>query len=214
MQSTSPKPPHLRAVDSGPPDSASTGPQREQRLVELAREGDSAAWARLYQDNFDRLYRDARYLVPNAEAAEDVVQEAFACALTSLAHFDGRASFIGWVRGIAHNLVRRRWRTQDRRGRAYDGLQHTIAAAAPPNDPELAQQQQQRAAALREVLTMLPAPLRETFLLRDVQGLPVEEVAQRLETTSGNIRVRANRARGKIRTLLASRGWLGLEDAR
>ena len=43
-------------------------------------------------------------------------------------------------------------------------------------------------------------------MLRDVQGLPVEEVAERLQTTPGNIRVRANRARNKLRDILTTMG--------
>ena len=50
-------PPHLRAVQDAPDESPE---DREQSLVEAALEGNSVAWARLYQDNFDSLYRDAR----------------------------------------------------------------------------------------------------------------------------------------------------------
>jgi RNA polymerase sigma-70 factor (ECF subfamily) len=214
----------LRAV-SEPSDPVHTStdvdPQRDadamQELwwVAQARNGNAATWARLYQSNFDRLYRDVRYLVSDATAAEEIAQESFAIALTTLDRFDGRASFLGWLRGIAHNLVRRRWRTEDRRGRAYERLLHTESARGPraANDPEAAHMDKQRAAVLKDVLTTLPEPLRETFIMRDVQGLSVDEVAQRLGTTPGNVRVRANRARAKIRERLEALGWLAPAEA-
>ncbi len=175
--------------------------------MSAAMAGDSAAWARLYQDNFDSLYRDARYLSRNAATAEELVQEAFAIGLTQLSKFDGRASFAGWIRGIIHNLARRVWRKDERRGRAYSGLGRTIEVAEPKGeDPERDLERRARARALSEALESLPANLRETFVLRDVQGIPVDEVATRLETTPGNIRVRANRAREKLRAILTEMG--------
>ena len=199
---------HLRAVQSAPTNELSAR-EREKTLVDAALSGNSAAWARLYQDNFDSLYRDARYLSRDAETAEELVQEAFALGLTRLRAYDGRSSFAGWIRGIIVNLARRAWRTEERRERAYGGFERVIQAAPPRQDePEQSLERRNRAAALAAALERLPASLRETFVLRDVQGLPVDEVAERLETTPGNIRVRANRARGKLKTILREMGAL------
>ena len=207
------EPSRLRAVDAESADNGAAVLRlepKEGRLIERAQQGDAAAWARLYRDNLDALYRDVRYLVSDATSAEEIVQEAFARALTSLARFDGRSSFQTWIRGIAHNLVRRRWRTHERRGRAFDRLERTQQAGGTntTDDPEAAHLRKRRAAVLSEVLTELPEALRETFIMRDVQGLSVDEVARRLSTTPNNIRVRANRARGKIRDRLSELGWL------
>lgn len=200
--------PHLRAVQTAPSTELSAR-EREKTLVDAALSGNSAAWARLYQDNFDSLYRDARYLSRGAETAEELVQEAFALGLTRLRAYDGRSSFAGWIRGIIVNLARRAWRTAERRERAYGGFERTVQAAPPRQDePDQALERRKRAAALSTALERLPAALRETFILRDVQGLPVDEVARRLETTPGNIRVRANRARGKLKTILREMGAL------
>ncbi len=200
--------PHLRPVEPSPEADAAPR-ERERTLVDAAAEGNAVAWARLYQDNFDTLYRDARYLSGDAAMAEELVQEAFALGLTRLSAYDGRSSFGGWIRGIIHNLARRAWRTEERRGRAYGGLERTLQAACPREDgPEHDLERRDRAEALSAALELLPPSLRETFILRDVQGLDVEEVAARLETTSGNVRVRANRARGKIRDILREMGAL------
>ncbi len=203
-----PQVPHLRAVQPAREPQASPL-EREHALVSAAAAGNAAAWGRLYQDNFDSLYRDARYLSRDAEMAEELVQEAFALGLTSLSSYDGRSSFAGWLRGIVVNLARRAWRTQERRDRAYGGFERTIQAAHPQaNEPEQDLERRNRARALSHALERLPESLRETFVLRDVQGLSVDEVAQRLQTTPGNVRVRANRARGKLRTILRDMGAL------
>lgn len=187
---------------------------RDRRLVARAIEGDGAAWARLYQTHFDRLYRDVLYLAQNPSTTEEIVQESFAIALTGLRRFDGRSSFVTWLRGISHNLVRKHWRTHVRRGRAYEKLGVVADRAAPrtADDPERSHVQAERAQVLATVLESLPDSLRETFLMRDVQGLSVEEVAERLQTTPGNVRVRANRARAKIREELEQLGWLDAQE--
>lgn len=209
---------HLRPVPS--PTEDAEGPReldrelRDRRLVARAAEGDIAAWARLYQTHFDRLYRDVLYLAEDPAVTEEIVQESFAIALTGLRRFDGRSSFATWLRGISQNLVRKHWRSHVRRGRAYERYEHAADRAAPrtADDPERSHVQSERAQVLSEVLATLPDSLRETFVMRDVQGLSVEDVAARLQTTPGNIRVRANRARAKIREELERRGWLDPEE--
>ena len=198
---------HLRALPGG------ADPARDDLdgdLVTRAMKGDGAAWARLYQRHFDRLYRDLLYLVESPATAEELVQETFAAALVALPRFDRQSSVVTWLRGIGHNLVRRHWRTHVRRGRAYEKVERTATAVAddPRDDPEAHQLQDQRAEALSRALDTLPASLREVFVLRDVQGLGVDEVAGRLAISEGNVRVRANRAREKIRAELVRTGWL------
>jgi len=179
-------------------------------LVERARAGDGRAWARLYQLHFDRVFRDVAYLVGATAHAEEIVQETFAAALVGLRRFDGRASFESWLRGIAHNLVRRHWRTRYRRGRAYDRLEQMTPepTRTPREDPEQSHVQDRRAEVLRAVLETLPESMREAFVLCDVQGLSAAEAAERLGITEGNARVRASRARGLIRSELERLGWL------
>lgn len=195
-----------------PPPPHRGGEASDAALLERAAAGDSRAWTRLYQTHFDRLYRDVAFLAGAGGATEEIVQETFAIAWTKLAGFDGRSSFATWLRGIAHNLVRRHWRTKERRGRAYEKLAQISDGAAPSErDPEGTHLQDERAQALEVVLETLPAALREAFVLCDVQGLAPQEVAERLGISNGNVRVRAARARQQIREALQRMGWLGQE---
>lgn len=184
---------------------------REAILVARAREGDVAAWSRLYQEYFDRVFKYVSYLTGDVSTAEDLVQETFARAFVGLAQFEGRASVLGWLRGIASNIVRKHWRSRQRRDLALDRLE-TISrdrVAGPCADPEGAHLRRRRADVLLAVLETLPESLREAFVLCDMQDMTAEEAAATLGLTPGNLRVRATRARAKIRSELVRLGWLG-----
>ncbi len=197
-----------------PPPTRRASDDADVALLERATAGDARAWTRLYQTHFDRIYRDVAYLVGAGGSTEEIVQESFAIAWTKLATFDGRSSFATWLRGIAHNLVRRHWRTRERRGRAYEKLAEiSDGSVAAERGPEGAHIQDQRAEALQQVLETLPEALREAFILCDVQGLAPQEAADRLGISNGNVRVRAARARAQIREGLQRMGWLAKEGA-
>lgn len=187
----------------------------EAALVERARGGDVDAWARLYQDQFDRIFRYIAYLTGDTTAAEDFVQETFARAYVSLPSFEGRAPLTGWLRGIAINIVRRHWRSRSRGDRAMDRLElmSRDPAVGADIDPEGAHLRQRRAEVLLTVLESLPAPLREAYVLCDLQDLPTQQAAAELGVSPGNVRVRATRARARIRSELTRLGWISGEAA-
>ncbi len=184
----------------------------ESELVARAIGGDGRAWTRLYQDHFGGLYSDVLYLVHDPSMAEEVTQEAFAAALVSLSRFDGARPFRAWLRGVAHNLVRQHWRKSSRRERAYRKITVADPAASDLHALERQHLDERRADVLQEVLETLSPSYREVFILRDVQGLSVDDVAERLQISPGNVRVRANRARARIRGALQKLGWLAKEE--
>jgi RNA polymerase sigma-70 factor (ECF subfamily) len=190
-----------------------TQPTSEGEFVELlvmrARGGDTSAWARLYQDHFDRLYRSIFAMLHERSLTEDVVQETFARALVSLDRFDGRARFSTWLHAIAHNVVRKHWRKDGRGERSRDRLtvQLDVAAQGAP-DLEDEHLSKKRAEVLSAVVAELPEHLREAFVSVDVLALPHPEAAARLGISEGNLRVRATRARARIRERLTELGWL------
>ncbi len=196
-------------------DAASGSPREDVQDLALARarRGDAQAWARLYHDHYDGLHRHVTYMVGNPTVAEDLVQEVFARAVVSVASYDGRSSFATWLRGIASNVIRMHWRSQSRRQSAYDRLEQTLdsveARAKAPDDVHL---QSTRANALLAALDSLPANLREAFVALELQQRPAEEVASELGISPGNLRVRASRARTRVRDELQRLGWLGREE--
>ena len=199
---------HREALEA--PDAA-VGEPRVAALVERARGGDVEAWSRLYQEHFDRIFKHVTYLVGDVHAAEDLVQETFARAFVGLAQFEGRASFVGWLKGIAVNVARKHWRSRYRGDQAMDRLE-TMSRDTVAADVEGALLRQRRAEVLLAVLETLPEQLREAFVLCDMQEMSTQEAAAALGVTPGNLRVRATRARAKIREELVRLGWLREED--
>jgi len=194
------------APDASSP-AADEGPGApEAALVERARRGDVDAWARLYQDNFDPLHRHVAYLVGEPHATEDLVQETFATAVVGLRQFTGRSSLQTWLRGIAHNLVRRHWRARARGSRALDRLEQQ--SPGPDGNLEGAYLRQRHAEVLMSVLDTLPPALREAFVMCDLREVPLPEAAADLGISINNLRVRAARARARIRDELARLGWV------
>lgn len=170
-------------------------------LLDRAMDGDASAWREIYEANFESLLRYIAYATGDVALAEDLAQEAFAIALVRLGTFDGNAPLLTWLRGIAHNLVRKHWRKRSRRTRAYARLEDMISRLGPSTSDDLdgSVVQQHRADALVEAMDILPDSLREAFVLSDVEGLAAAEAAAIVGTTPGNLRVRAARARARLR---------------
>ncbi len=192
-------------------DGEDDGATATEALVTRAQRGDLGAWSRLYQHYFDAVFRHVCYLTGDPPLSEDLVQEAFARAMTSVANYDGRASFATWLRAIALNVVRMHWRRARTTDRVQGDLERLSQVAAPPGNPERLHLQDQRMKVVYEILTTLPGHLREAFVLRELEGLPTREAAQQLGISPGNLAVRATRARQRIRKELGRRGWLGEE---
>ncbi|MCA9714655.1 MAG: sigma-70 family RNA polymerase sigma factor [Myxococcales bacterium] len=185
---------------------------RTSLLVERAKRGDMQAWARLYQELFDPIYRHVRYLTGDPAVAEDLTQETFAKALVALPDFEGRSKLSTWLHGVAINVVRRHWRwernTETAHARLEDRRRVLDDVSAESERPDRVALQRKRAEVLYAVLETLPDTLREVFILRDLEGLSEREIAERLGITRGNVAVRATRARARVRKELVSRGWL------
>lgn len=178
--------------------------ERVAAMVERAKAGDMQAWARLYQDHFDGLYRHLRYLTGDSQLAEEMVQETFLQALCCVAKYDGRSRFSTWLHGIGLNVVRHHWRSQRSTVKAHARLSAVEelrgqAGGAGPDREVLARQ---RARALYVALEQLPVHLREAFILRELEGLAPSEAAEQLGISANNLAVRASRARSRLRQQL------------
>jgi RNA polymerase sigma-70 factor, ECF subfamily len=179
--------------------------------VDAARGGRTDAWARLYQLYYEPVFRHVRYMVGEHAAVEDLVQESFARALVSLRDFDRRSSFSTWLHGIAINVVRNHWRAQNNTATAHDRLKtiHDVRGAGVPQaDVDRTHLARERARAVYAVLAEMPEHLREAFVLRDLEGVPPSEAAAQLGISTGNLAVRATRARQRLRAELERLGWL------
>ncbi len=189
------------AQDAGPPPTT-------DELVERARRGELSAWTLLYRAHYAGVLRHLCSLVGSREQAEDLTQETFARAMVAIASYSHRAAFSTWLHGVALNVARNHWRAGDRAAKGQAQLRMIEATRELQRGaPDRAHQRRLRVEVLFSVLGELSDSLREAFTLRYIDGLTVDETAQRLDIEAGAVRVRAHRARQMVEQRLAQLGW-------
>jgi RNA polymerase sigma-70 factor (ECF subfamily) len=191
---------------AAPAEQADHGPTEEERaLVARARAGDKDALRELLEQHQHRIYRLAmRVLHCDPGTAEDVCQEVFLRAFRGLGRFDGQVRFGTWLHTIAMNTAI----TEYRRKRALKRNKTTLSIDRPfgeddlPMDPPGREvgpaaraDQREFADAVRRAVADLPEEFRHAVLLRDLQGLSYEEIAQVLNAPPGTVRSRIHRGR-------------------
>jgi RNA polymerase sigma-70 factor (ECF subfamily) len=213
------RPPHLRPVESPALERenvAAVDHALPREVLLRARQGDVSAWAQIYVVHAMGVFRQIRYLTGDPNVAEELAQETFAQAMSHHARFDPARPVVGWLHGIALNVVRKHWRKQRNTARAHERLEivariGTVGAGG-AGDPDSHHLRRERSRALHAVLDDLPPRWREAFVLRELQGLSTAEAAAMLGITAENLAVRVNRARTRIREELGRRGWLSGYD--
>jgi RNA polymerase sigma-70 factor (ECF subfamily) len=193
-------------------------PTELEVLLAAYRGGDSAARDELLgrcRDWLDLLARvqRARRLQGKFDAS-DVVQQAILEAYRSLPAFRGTTSqeLLAWLRGVLANVlaheVRRYAGTQQRDPRREVSLEQELAEssrrlaaalAADQSSPSALADRREQEARLLEVLARLPPDYREVIVLRNLEGLSHEEVAERLGRGAGAVRMLWVRALARLR---------------
>jgi RNA polymerase sigma-70 factor (ECF subfamily) len=182
-------------------------------VIEQVRAGDRDAFRSLVEHHQEAVYSIILRLVRNPDLAEELAQEAFVRAYASLHAFRGASSFRTWVIQIALNLVRDRHRSEGRRPVlvSLDELKHRANRA---DDPDLNLAHGELSARLERAIGRLPREYREVFLLKHVEGLSYQEIATTTGVSIGALKVRAHRARLRLRESLSDRSTGGWENGR
>lgn len=167
---------------------------RDEALVRRAKAGDREAFGRLVDRFQAPVYRVVRGILSDASDAEDVAQEAFLRAYESLAKFRGESGFFTWLYRIAVNEALRA-----RKRRAFAPIDAVPEAEAPR--PETPDEDGPSPAALERLLGMLSDEFRAIVVLRDLEGLSYQEIAETLEIPMGTVESRLFRARRELREL-------------
>ncbi len=162
---------------------------RESRLVAAARGGDRDAFTDLVHRHQQHVFRLAGRFFRQRQDVEDAAQETFLTAWRRLETYRGQAPFQHWLTRICLNCCYGRLRRQ------RPELPLPAETPAATGDPDTALEVQGLLARLR------PAD-RFLLLLLEGEGWTAEEVATRLGWTRVNVRVRAHRARRRLRQLL------------
>jgi len=195
------------------------GEPLDRELVDRARAGDTAAFATLVQRHERQLYRLALRMTGNETDAEEVLQESFLNAWEKLPEFRGDAAFNSWIYRIASNCalmrLRRRRRAPDvplepeRTSEDLPGPQFGEDGGylrPPRSDWSLraddALHNRQLGSAIETAVANLSEEYRVVFLLKDVDGLSNEAIADSLGLTVPAVKSRLHRARLALREKL------------
>jgi RNA polymerase sigma factor, sigma-70 family len=176
----------------------------DEQLAAKAREGDAAAMEELYlryrQPVFRIVYRSTR----NIDEAEDIVQDVFLKAFERLHTFREQSRFSTWLMRIALNLCTDRARMRQRRQELLEREAEHKLAWCHPDAPDPMETAQQNAfhEAFYTALNQLSEHHRQLIILRDLEEMDYEAIAQILGTSVGAVKLRVMRARRAFKAKL------------
>ena len=185
-----------------------TPPLTDERLVELALDGDEEAFGLLVRRYQRRLTAFLSQLVGDLELARELSQEAFVRAWSALSRFDPKYRFSTWLFRIAHNLGidqlrRRRLKTVSLYRTDAEGDEVEVVSPDTEKDPLGHLENHALASELRQVIDELRPEYRELVLLRHFAGLSYQEIADFKEMPLGTVNNKLFRAHSVLRNALA-----------
>lgn len=200
----------MAAIDHLAPPATNRGVD-EEALVAGVRAGEEWAFEAVVRLFGGRLLAVARRITRNDEDARDAVQSAYLSAFKSLKDFEGGCQLSTWLHRIVVNTALMRLRS--RRRKPEDSIELLLPAFkedghhveqfaewSAPADTLL--ERQETRARVRACIEKLPDNYREILVLRDIEELSTDEVAQMLSLTKTAVKVRLHRARQALSTLL------------
>ncbi|HEY0943033.1 MAG TPA: RNA polymerase sigma factor RpoE [Steroidobacter sp.] len=176
----------------------------DQELVRRVQAGDQTAFNLLVLKYQHRVLKLVGRFVNDAAEAEDVAQEAFLKAYRALASFRGDSAFYTWLYRIAINTAKNALVSQRRRPVDFDlDLQDPEqydrqAKLKEADTPEAVLLTDEIRAVVEEAMEQLPEDLRTAIVLRELEGLSYEEIAEAMDCPVGTVRSRIFRAREAI----------------
>ncbi|MAA75293.1 MAG: RNA polymerase sigma factor RpoE [Salinisphaeraceae bacterium] len=183
----------------------------DEQLVARAQQGDRMAFdllVRKYQYKLIKLV--SRYVSP--ADAPDVAQEAFIKAYRAVDGFKGNSAFYTWLYRIAINTAKNYLVARSRRPASQDidvadaeayGISDQLTSQDTPEQLALSEEIRDTVAA---TIAALPPDLRTAIVLREVEGLSYEEIAEAMECPVGTVRSRIFRARAAVDEKLTALG--------
>lgn len=178
------------------------GEEPDAELVRRFREGDQGAFDEIVLRHRDSVYRFVRARLGALRVeAEDITQDVLVLAYRRLARFEGRSRLRTWILGVAVNVCRERRRAAASRPPGLDReVESEPLRALPDGSPglEAALEKRELQEAVRSAIEALAPHHREAILLREIEGLSYEEMAELLEVPVGTVRSRLHNARAAL----------------
>jgi len=191
----------------------------EAVLVAELRAGSEEAFAYLLAVYQNQVFNLVAHMVESGTDAADVLQDVFVKVFKGIKHFHGESSLKTWIYRIAiheasnHRRSRLRRRLREVFSLDEDGAVREmvlVKSAAQPETPYQALAQAERQRLVRRALDSLAQPYRTVVVLREIEGLAYEEIAQVVGVSEGTVKSRLVRGRELLKRKLGN--WLGKQD--
>ncbi|MBQ2581675.1 MAG: RNA polymerase sigma factor, partial [Ruminococcus sp.] len=168
-------------------------------LAAKAKNGDNAAFEKLYKEFYPKVYYFAKQNVGSLDAAEDITAETFCAAMESIGSLRSEESFVGWLYCIAYRKCADHIKTAELDRKQREQAAQLAALSEPimlPDDYAVSEQTKQQ---LQSVIDSLPSDMRSAMILYYYDNLSVAEVARVIGTNENNANQKLHRARQKIK---------------
>ncbi|MDD3726404.1 MAG: sigma-70 family RNA polymerase sigma factor [Candidatus Ratteibacteria bacterium] len=186
-----------------------TGIDGESILVERAKNGDHKAFEDLIKMTGDKIYNLGLRLLHNKEDAADIMQETYIAAYENLPKFKGASSFSTWLYRIATNFALMKMRKDKGKKVPEERLKELSKNAYDTAITDWAEspvdhlKKQELKEALDRAIESLPPKYRSVFVLHDIEGMSIAEIADILSISQGAVKTRAHRSRLYLREKLS-----------
>lgn len=176
----------------------------EKDIIKRAQDGDKEAFHLLFDKYKNRMFSVAYDMLRSRENAEDVVQDAFVKAYFSLKNFRQDSSILTWLYRIVYNLCIDEKRKSARQGGTHEELDESLEKegaglpAARSDGPQDVLLRRERAKKIQLLLGRLSDEHRQVIMLREIDGLSYEEIADALQISKGTVMSRLHYARRRL----------------
>lgn len=181
----------------------------DDQLIAECLQGQTHVFGDLVLRYQDRLYNMLVHVMGSAEDAREVAQETFVTAFQKLRSFQGRSAFYSWLFRIAMNsAVSRQRKKTIRMPVSIDAVRHSSGREPtdphPDSRPEFSLETSERQAAVRAALADLPDEFRTVLVLKEMEDMKYEEIAEIVGCPIGTVRSRIHRARSELKSRLGA----------
>jgi RNA polymerase sigma-70 factor, ECF subfamily len=176
----------------------------DSELIDKIIQGDKRLYEGIIRKYNQRLYRIARSFIKNEDEIEDVMQETYIKAYQHLKQFEGKSQFSTWITRIlinqANHSLNKEKRVQSYIVTSSEDIPDIKPSSEPTPDQNLMNDEMKK--YLEQAIDELPETLRSVYIMREVEGLSVNETSEALSISVENVKTRLHRAKSTLKDSL------------
>ena len=180
--------------------------EADEMIISRVLDGERDAYSVLVDKYKDRVFSLITGIVRNRTLAEEVAQDVFVKAYTSLKKFRKESGFSTWLYRIAYNTAVSQARKKKHRHKAFDEELETAGSIDEEFEKEVAETEENRKKLLHQALLELPAEDKLILMLYYFEETPVEEISNTTGLSVSNVKVKLFRTRKKLKTIMERLG--------